>query len=82
RFSKFLTKGKILCLRRFTLTRLRAGQQRDAKMPISPAKCMKTIPNNLEMRMAFQAISLKINVLQANRASICGKSWAFADYPL
>jgi hypothetical protein len=42
---------------------------------------MKTIQSNLEMRTAFQAISLKINVLQANRASICGKSWAFTDYP-
>jgi hypothetical protein len=42
---------------------------------------MKTIENNPKMRTAFRAMSMKLNVLQAYRATIGGYFWAFAGYP-
>ena len=53
-FSKILTKGRILCLPRFTLARLGACHQKDAKTPTCAAKYMKTIQNNPKMRTIFQ----------------------------
>jgi len=61
--SRILTKGRIFCLTRFTLARQGACHQKEAKMPIGQAKCMKTIQNNPKMRTIFQPISMKINVL-------------------
>jgi hypothetical protein len=46
RFSKILAKGRILCLARLTLTRLgRFGKR--LQNADRPAKCIKTIQNNL-----------------------------------
>jgi hypothetical protein len=53
RFSKNLTKGRILRLRRFAQTRRWACQQKDAKGPTGQAKSMKTIENNPNMRTVF-----------------------------
>jgi hypothetical protein len=50
----------------------RLCQQKEANPPIGQAKCMKTIEKNLKMRTTFCAMSMKISILQADRASNCG----------
>jgi hypothetical protein len=72
RFSKILTKCRILCLTRFTLAHMVASQQKDVKGLIGATRCMKTIGNFPTLRTAFQAISFKINVLQADGTPIGG----------